>query len=354
MLTSNLFRGKLYPSRKFSIGFCPKEKIKSEEKKYNKDYLSQEDTEHLGVIDWLTGSSSIEGEFCSTSEAPLFIKGSKSSREKRGSYGTYGITPFGRKVVENTSIILERRYGRKHLGFITCTLPNFPEELHRRLNGIWGEVVRRFYQKLKRQLEKISKPFIYVGVTEIQEKRYKRTGIPAPHLHFVYVCRSNRSSRYWLYVCQIHRAWNEAIREAIGSIGYPNTMSALPGWGSVHCKTVRKSAAGYLGKYISKGGKVLESMKENGWTEFPKQWWTASMQCKKMFKDSIIHLDSHMCNSFFYQLALYLHEGTITWASYVDVLIGDDYRTMGLVGVVSLEAYRLIQSSTSPPPVPPR
>lgn len=340
MVREKTISGKIYPDKSFSIGLCKKTTIRDEDKRYEIELSKDEEKDYGAIADWLTGTTQVCGKFQSVSESPLFIKSSKLSRDKRGSYGSNGITGFGRKVVKNTCILLERKYGRRRLGFVTCTLPNLPVALHHRINGVWGEVVRRFYQKLRRQLEKVSKPFIYTGVTEIQEKRFHSTGVPAPHLHFVYVCRSGNSGRYWLYVCQIHRAWNEAIREGIGVCGYPFTMSQLPGWGSVHCKTVRKSAAAYLGKYLSKGGKVLESMKEAGWTEFPRQWWTACKLCKKMFKESIIRMDANFAYSLLLQIKDYILEGTVTWARYVVVEIGGEPRIMGVVGTLSDQAYQ--------------
>ena len=96
---------------------------------------------------------------------------------------------------------------------------------------------------------------------------------------------------------------------------------------------------------MSKGGRVLESMKENGWTEFPRQWWTASMQCKKMFRDSIIRMDAIFAKALFYQLEHFLHDGTITWARFVDVCVSGEIRTMGLVGEFSAKAYRCISTA---------
>lgn len=336
------FSGTLYPDKSFSIGMVPRKSKKKSDRKYDNDYYSQVEKDYEGLTDWYVGTNSLGGSFQSVTEGSLFIEGSKSSRDKRGSYGAHGITSYGRKFVKCTSILLQKKYTKERLGFVTCTMPSFPEDVHRRLNGVWGEIVRRFYQKVKRQLEKVQKPFIYVGVTEIQEKRFKRTHIPVPHLHFVYLCRSTQKSKYWIYICQIHRAWNQAIREGIGLCGYPYNMSANIPWGSTHAKTVQKSASAYLGKYMSKGCQVIADMKASGWNQFPRQWWTACMQCKKMFKESLINLDSHFCSSIFQNLAEYLHEQTITWARFVDVLMDDRYVCIGVVGTFSNDAYRLL------------
>ena len=94
---------------------------------------------------------------------------------------------------------------------------------------------------------------------------------------------------------------------------------------------------------MSKGGKVLESMREAGWTEFPKQWWTASMQCKKWFKESIVDLGIDVCKMLFYQLGDCIHERMIDYAQYVDVLMGNEYKCAALVGVLSSKGYWLLK-----------
>lgn len=93
---------------------------------------------------------------------------------------------------------------------------------------------------------------------------------------------------------------------------------------------------------MTKGGKVLKSMQEAGWTEFPKQWWTACMQCKKMFKESIVHLDVHVCKMLFYNLAECMHEGMIAYAHYVDVLMNGEYRCVALVGALTKAGWNLL------------
>lgn len=105
--------------------------------------------------------------------------------------------------------------------------------------------------------------------------------------------------------------------------------------GSVKVEPIRKSAASYLGKYISKGCAVVKAMQEKGFTEFPKQWWTACMQCKKMFKDSLVHLRSKECETLFYDLEQLLELGLLTWGRYVEVVINNEYVRIGAVGVMN-------------------
>jgi hypothetical protein len=273
------------------------------------------------------------------SAAPLFIESPKSSRKSRKPYGENGITNYGKKVVRNSAILLEQKYGKSRLGFVTCTLPGMDEEKCKEAIAKWSEITRRFYQKVKRQLEKISKPFIYTGVTEIQENRFKKHGIPAPHLHFVYLCRDNARSAYFLFICQLHRAWNEALGECLSGIGVTRGSRDCGALGGVHAKSVRKSASAYLGKYISKGCKVVESMKEAGYSEFPKQWWTASMQMKKMFKDAIVHLPLHTCRALYDNAQLLAEAKIILSYKFVYIEFAGIERRVGIAGIMSDNLY---------------
>jgi hypothetical protein len=380
------FSGKGYPDKSFTLGVVPREKKKAVDAQYERDLAQQEPHNQLDTIDWLCGSASIGGKFCSLEEnpnkrtdvfqrsdgydsisdilqgvtkenlylyaqhynedvdleAPLFIRSPKSSQAKRGSYGSHGITGFGRRVVKNACILLEQKYGRERLGFVTCTLPSLPEEIHREINRHWGEITRRFYQKLKRKAESRNREFIYVGVTEIQEKRFEKHGIPCPHLHFVYLCRDSPRGEYLLKTYDYWFAWNHTIYQVLKLHAPHFSLAGKLATGSCHGKYVQKSAAGYLGKYISKGTSVLEAMREAGWLEFPKQWWSACMRCKKMFKDSIASMQSKRCQDIFFNLEKYLYCGDIVQVSFVYIEYGGVEYCAGLSGTFSDSMYRKI------------
>jgi len=375
--------GKVYPDKSFTIGIVPRTKPKSQDRTWIRSLREVVDPRTPALADWYVGSTFIGGKFVGLDEnidtkenncelreisehdkeiyremdkvtdgdysnfyeaeppsiAPLFIESPKSSRKARKPYGENGITNYGKKVVRNSAILLEKKYGKHRLGFVTCTLPGVDEVLCKLAISKWSEICRRFYQKVKRQLEKISQPFIYTGVTEIQENRFKKYGVPAPHLHFVYVCRSSARDVYWLYICQLHRAWNEALGECLSGVGAAKPWEFGTVLGSVHAKRVQKSASAYLGKYISKGCTVVEAMKEAGYSEFPKQWWTASMQMKKMFKESIVYLSLHTCNAIFYHAAELVKAGVLLNYSYVGVDICGQTRTLGIAGIMTNDTY---------------
>ena len=337
------FKGTIYPDKSFSLGSIPRERKKASDKQYERAYRAQEESNAYDLIDWYTGTNSIEGKFCSTSESPLFIKSPKSSQEKRGVYGKHGITNFGRRFVKNACILLEQRYGIRRLGFATATLPDMDEDTCRAINGSISDITRRFYQKIRRKYQKRGCEFIYVGCVEVQEKRFRNTSIPAIHLHFVYLAKNRVHSGYTCNTSDFYTAWNESVNEVLKLNGYKEIMGIGRHIGSVKVEPIRTSAAAYIGKYLSKGIKVVEAMQEKGFTELPKQWWTASMQCKKMFKESLIHLKTKECEAIFYGLEHLLHEGLLTWASFVDILIGDRYVRIGCVGTMSNAMYAMFQ-----------
>jgi hypothetical protein len=343
MPTLAQFSGTVYPDKKFSIGRVPPPKVSAEDRRYERAHEQQYD-EYINTTHSYEGVKHERHRFFSgyspepepeKSASPLFIKASESSRKKEVKYGAKGITRYGRRFVRNTSLLHERFSGKSRLGFVTCTLPGVSEVVLRTLIEQWSEITRRFYQKMSRQLAKLDVKFQYVGVTEIQEKRFKTSGLPCPHLHFVYISRADSRSRYYLFVCQIHRAWNQALVEGLRK-SRDSALALGDGiWGSVHAQRVRKSASAYLGKYISKGCKVLKDMQDAGWEDFPKQWWSADVLSKKMFKNSLIKLDSKTCEGIFYGLEHYLHEGSILEAYFVTINIGGFDYTVGLSGTMS-------------------
>lgn len=54
---------------------------------------------------------------------------------------------------------------------------------------------------------------------------------------------------------------------------------------SVDIVTVKKSAANYLGKYISKGGDTIKQFEDTPWMDMlPTKWWYVSSELKKAVK----------------------------------------------------------------------
>lgn len=335
------FSGKVYPDKSFSIGRTPFPKILANETRYNSQWEDQRDryfakyTENNRTI---VRYGAIEVQDRKTLPA-LDLQKSEIITKKRGAYGRHGITKFGKRCVKNISLLLQQKYGKKCLGFGTATLPPMSPSKLKFICRNLGDIVRRFFQKLKRKMKAFRLPFEYCSVVEIQEKRFARTSQPYPHLHFVYRCSEAGDYNYFLKPSDFQEAWMRSIAEIFELRGYPSCINKSNFNASINVQVVKKSASAYIGKYMSKGVKVVDAMLEAGYKFLPKQWWSASHGCKQMFKESIIHLDSHTCKSFFYDLATYLDEGAIVWARFVEVEIHEEYRTMGLVGSFSHDAY---------------
>ena len=342
-----LLTGKIYPDKTFSIGFIPREKKGKEKKRYDSGYEEKFDS-YLEIERSDKDTTVKEERFFDHSVVPdRFIKSAESSQTSR-KYGRKGITRYGRKNVSGISTLLQERYGKERLGFGTSTLPSLTYEGSLKACELWGEIVRRFFQSLKRYFEAKGKKFLYVSCTEIQEKRLLGTGIACPHLHFVYVCRRSKRSGFYINAQEMRQFWERAVIQVIGCQSLSCYQPETTFRASIDCQIVKKSASGYLGKYLSKGSNVIASMQKKGYEKFPRQWWSASMQCKKAFKKSIIRLDSNLCRDIFYSLGEYLADGFITWFMFVEIPIAGEMRTVGITGVVSNEAYTNMKNVENP------
>lgn len=176
----------------------------------------------------------------SAEEVQLF----SSPRKKRGSGG---LTSHGRRQVKNACYLLEEEVGRGCLSFLTLTVPtlSFVEE-HIQVAQSWAYLVHRFMAWLKSRLRAAGLKPKYVYVNEIQEKRYERTGIYAPHLHIVFIGRKRFPSSGWVVSpSSVRKAWLAAIS---GLLNRPVESRSCE-----NLQRVKYSCAAYLSKYLSKG-----------------------------------------------------------------------------------------------------
>lgn len=247
-----------------------------------------------------------------------------SKKEKSRTYGTKGITTKGKRLVSNASKILEAKYGVKNIGFCTLTLPKLTKQQLKTLNAKWADVVDRYFKELSRVVQrKTNKPLEYVAVFEIQEKRFKATGQSYPHIHYVYPCRF-KSKRDWLVSAnQKREIWARILTNFFNLHNLP--LSKKESFkASVDCQVVKKSVGGYLSKYLSKGGEMLEEIQKTN--VLPKQWWTASKIMKQMYQDSIVHLKFEQVAEIFDKPEQYKAQKLITYYKYLSVDIeGKDY-----------------------------
>lgn len=172
-----------------------------------------------------------------SSNAPI-----SNSRAARGSRG---INPGQRDRLSWAIGLLERRHGKELLSFLTLTLPPVSPADRDHLRACWPEIVNRFIIYLKRSLSYRGIQTPVVGATEIQVKRSREEGWAVPHLHLVFRGRRTRRSCWAVTSNVVRRHWRAAIEQVSGlDLGDYSAAENL--------QRVRRSAARYLSKYLSK------------------------------------------------------------------------------------------------------
>jgi len=169
--------------------------------------------------------------------------------------GRNGITKYGRSLVENGVLLLERAYGHDVLSFLTFTLPGSGFQTLA-VAAEWSRVVHRLKTSLRRELSAAGLPDLIVGCTEVQEKRFLESGGMPLHLHVVVVGRRSLRSPWGISADRYRELWLAAVASVDDSLN----MSVMGA--AVDCQRVRKSAAAYLGKYLSKGVGVIRVIEE--------------------------------------------------------------------------------------------
>jgi len=184
-------------------------------------------------------------------------------------YGTKGITSYGARRVRNACHLLENTGPKKSAVFATCTIPGLPVQEMAGLHERWNEVIETYRRKLRRALNDQGLRGDSVTVCEIQSKRYENSGLPVLHIHTVFNGR-DRSGKAAISKEAHDRMWYDAL--SVGLRGpVPNSRYAC------NLQWVKKSAEGYLGKYMTKGTKLVKELVANGFGGWlPKQWWSIS------------------------------------------------------------------------------
>lgn len=188
--------------------------------------------------------------------------------------GQKGITTHQRRVISNAVQFLQRRHGRKRLSFVTLTLPDLTFEESWMVSSNWSTIVRVFFQRLGRWQSKLGITPHYASCTEMQPHRMERDGHPALHLHFVMVGKA-RGRKGWAFKPKfIRKLWRDTVQ--------PYLYEEKDWSASENVQQVKRNAAAYLGKYISKGGAVASPPCPcgTGWS-LPSQWINVSSKLRR-------------------------------------------------------------------------
>lgn len=214
---------------------------------------------------------------------------SPEKRERKG----HGFSSCGRRMVRNGAWWLQDWHGRESLSFLTATLPDEAIDLMEmggNFSKDWSEAVRQFEQWLKRRLEKAGLMEFIVGVTEVQEKRWRKTGKVGLHLHWVFQGRTNRNSAWAIKKEEFAQAWNRILSNVLGERIESNSATRV--------ERVKKSVENYLSKYMSKGGQFIKEIVEAGKLEqLPSAWWNVTHALRRVIRAAVksISLDAKSC-----------------------------------------------------------
>lgn len=207
-----------------------------------------------------------EGESLDSSSDAI----SHSHRNRRGSTG---LSAHNKRLLRFAASTVEKRAGSPtRLSFLTLTLPPMSPESWKSVLGGWGDIVRTFNQWLTRRLKSKSLPALLVGCTELQPARSLRTGEPALHIHIVFQGRA-RNSGWAVNPSQCRSAWKRAIEgQTDEQLRYESTENL--------CQ-VRRSAASYLAKYMSKGSSEWFSNVSPEYHDLHPTSWLFTPDCLK-------------------------------------------------------------------------
>lgn len=200
------------------------------------------------------------------------------NRPRRYSQG--GITPYGKKMVKSAAVLLSEQYGGC-IGFGTLTLPPLSPEQLAKVCQNWSDLTRKFFQELRRELERQGLPQKFVYVSEIQPDRYKKWGQLCPHLHFLYVGKRKKWHTQWrIGYDWFPKIWARLLSNLLGQeveAGYSSRVEKAKG-----------DLLQELGKYMSKGGEILSLVKERGESHLlPRGYWGVQSELRKQVKSAI-------------------------------------------------------------------
>jgi hypothetical protein len=215
------------------------------------------------------------------------VKTSKT-RSKRG---TVGITSYGKRMTRSAAAMLEDKFGRDCLSFGTATLPFMSKAENELICQNWGAIANRFFEKLTRLLEKRGLSKDYCFVTEIQEKRFDKYGIVAPHLHWIMQGKLTKKAMWLILPHEVKVMWEQVLGNFL--------KRDVDGSTATRIEKPKKSLKQEMGKYLSKGTKIIKKIvgKLQG-DLLPSAYHGSSRALKKEIKAAIIILQGDECESF--------------------------------------------------------
>lgn len=185
------------------------------------------------------------------------------------------------RSLRNGAYLLQKQPGGKDvLSFLTLTLPGLSDEGLASCCANWDAMVKRFFDWLRIKCKNNGMDLQHVYCTEIQLKRLENRGEYAPHLHVVYRGRATLKHPWIITPKQARKQWARCIRAFVNEKFDTSALENL--------RRVKHSAAGYLGKYLSKGHQLIpETDGGNPIQQLKTQWGGMARTLSKDIRKNI-------------------------------------------------------------------
>ena len=215
-------------------------------------------------------------------------------------------------MVRSALFWLQWRWCKWNLSFLTCTLPSLCPVHMTKATTKWGEITRRYKQELERELERSGLDGEVVLVTEIQEERYRETGVIAPHLHIVFRGRKSHGDDWAVSKERARELWENVLSAVL--------KQRIEAPASTRIESIRKSVENYLSKYMSKGGEIIKEIVTNGDKDkLPPAWWGMTNTLRSRVKASCRQLSTDAKNILYDQREELKQRGIIKWFHIITV-----------------------------------
>jgi hypothetical protein len=218
--------------------------------------------------------------------------------------GLHGITPENKRYVKSAVALLDAKWGRKCATFGTATLPQLSDKDLEKVCDGWGKIVNRFLEKLSRLLEDRGLDKDYLYVTEIQEQRWQRTGKVNPHIHWLAQGRKSPKENWYIRPEEIKQIWQKTLENFLDK--------KIDSRSSTRIECPRKSLVCEMGKYLSKGGKLIKDIIKAGQGYLlPSAYCGMSRALKRYVKQDIAIYTSDIATWFARNLSRLESEGKV-------------------------------------------
>ena len=189
--------------------------------------------------------------------------------------GLKGITPHQRDLVKFAGTQIERVYGINILSFATLCLPSFTKEQVKSCQSSWSKIVHALNDEIAIALRLKGITPVVVGCTEIQEQRSAAFGDNLPHIHIVFPGRLSARSPWAIRCSELDSLWRRILERFVDTSGISFNATC-------NIQRVKKSVAGYLAKYLSKGRKAASEETEIGW--LPSSYAIVSNRLRRLYR----------------------------------------------------------------------